>query len=294
MAQSAHPESVLRAASGREVQLKVHQCNWSRSAPGNSLAAIQECLSAGPARAEIDIALLADGHFLVLGHDLPVAVRTLSRADAAQLRVPHQPPVLADVVEVMLGTPGPTLLELDMMDVDPVPTGPLEALARLVEPVKERVVFNNVGDWNLRRLLRIDPSLLVGCDPAGEIDWVPDETAREEGITLPRGAYGYLDAHPLARERHGSVADYVFDRLGGTVRLVPGARELHLRLSAFERMLDDGVSDVVEIVHRAGMVLDVWTLDAGSPGWRERLPRAVEAGVDVITTNTPRELARAI
>jgi len=40
-------------------------------------------------------------------------------------------------------------------------------------------------------------------------------------------------------------------------------------------------------------VLDVWTLDAGTPRWHERLARAVAAGVDMITTNTPRELAMA-
>ena len=37
-----------------------------------------------------------------------------------------------------------------------------------------------------------------------------------------RGAYGYLDAHPLARQRLGSTPDYLRDRLGGILRLVPG------------------------------------------------------------------------
>ena len=38
-----HPDSVIRTASGREVQLKVHRCLWSGAYPENSLSAIAEC-----------------------------------------------------------------------------------------------------------------------------------------------------------------------------------------------------------------------------------------------------------
>jgi hypothetical protein len=89
------------------------------------------------------------------------------------------------------------------------------------------------------------------------------------------------------------VADYLGDRLGGILRLVPGAREAHLRLAAFERMMDDGVTDPAGLFHRHGLALDVWTLDAGTPGWRQRLARVLTAGVGIITTNTPRALAKA-
>jgi glycerophosphoryl diester phosphodiesterase len=61
----------------------------------------------------------------------------------------------------------------------------------------------------------------------------------------------------------------------------------------FERVLDDGVADVADIFHSLGMNLDVWTLDAGTPRWRERFERIAHAGVDIVTTNTPRELAAA-
>ncbi len=76
------------------------------------------------------------------------------------------------------------------------------------------------------------------------------------------------------------------------MRLAPGAREAHLRLQAFERMLDDGV-DAADLFHRAGMALDVWTLDSGTLLWRERLARVVDAGANMITTNTPHEMAAA-
>jgi hypothetical protein len=58
-------------------------------------------------------------------------------------------------------------------------------------------------------------------------------------------------------------------------------------------MLDDGVGDAAGLFHRQGLLLDVWTLDAGTPRWRERLARAVAAGVDMVTTNTAHELAAA-
>lgn len=73
-------------------------------------------------------------------------------------------------------------------------------------------------------------------------------------------------------------------------RLVPGAFELHVRLELFERMLADGAA-VAEIAHRHGPRLDVWTLNAGTPRWRERLAGALATGADVITSDTPRALA---
>ncbi len=76
------------------------------------------------------------------------------------------------------------------------------------------------------------------------------------------------------------------------MRLVAGSREVHLRLLAFERMLDDGLVDAAELFHEAGLALDVWTLNAGTVGWEARLARAVTAG-DVVTTDTPRALAAA-
>jgi glycerophosphoryl diester phosphodiesterase len=61
----------------------------------------------------------------------------------------------------------------------------------------------------------------------------------------------------------------------------------------FERMLDDGVADAADIFHDLGMKVDVWTLDATGPDWRDRLARILAAGVDIVTTNTAPALARA-
>src|SRR5207247_2489038 len=152
---AVHPRSVLRAAGGREVFLKVHQCIWSGRFHGNTLESIEECLAERVARAEIDV---------------------------------------------------------------------------LMRPE---------GDWNLRRLLAIEPALRMGFDPAGYLD--------VEDSELPVGAYGYRDAHPLANARYASASEYLFDRMGGILRLVPSCEEIHLRLSASERMVEDefAVADFV-------------------------------------------------
>lgn len=306
MLESPHPESVFRAPDGRIVELKVHRCRWADEYPENSLAAILASYRARVRRAEIDLNLLADADFLVT-HDLTLDEATtgtgrvdrITRREAERLRfrwrgrvTDHRPPLLSEVVAAVRAEPYPTLLELDLKDLHPLPWPRVEELARTVAPVRDRVIFGSCADWNLRRLLHVDPTLPVGFNPMAYLDWSPDGPD-EENEGLAPGAYGYFDRHPLARRRYGPAADYLRDRLGGILRLVPGARELHVRLACFERMLDDGFADVVSFCHARGLLVDVWTLDAGPPGWRERLARAVAAGVDVVTTNTPRALAAA-
>ena len=258
----------------RPVQLTAHRAAWSGRYPENSLAAVRESYAERAARVEID-ALLIDGDFIV-AHDPP-------RRGARLLR-------LSDVLDVALASPGTTLLEIDAKDLAPWPAGAAERLARLVDPVRDRVVVTSPADWNLRRLLRADPALHVGFDPQCHLDWTRDR----DPLSPPRGAYGYLDAHPLSRRRALPPAAYLRERLEEVVRMVPGVRELHLRLAFFERMQRDGLHDAAAVLHAAGALVDVWTLDAGTSRWRERLTRAIEAGVDVVTTNTPRELAAAV
>lgn len=298
-----HPESLLIAPDGRTVFLKVHRCLWSGEYPSNSLAAIEECLRAPVARAEIDVGMLADRDFLVthddvLDHDTtgqgPVAATTLAQTRDLRFRwrgavTEHRPPLLSEVVALFRQVPAPTIVELDVKDFDPWPWPRVEELVRLVDPIRDRVVFGGQADWNLRRLLKVDATLPVGFNPFYYLDWVHDDRDMEI-VPGVRGAYGYLDRHVLATRRLSSTPDYLRDRLGGLLRLVPGAREAHLRLSFFERMLADGLADVVPLFHAAGYLVDVWTLDAGTPDWEIRLARAVNAGVDLVTTNTPHAL----
>ena len=198
----------------------------------------------------------------------------------------ERPALLSEFVAVLARAPYPRLVELDMKDEEPLPWARIEELARLVQPVKARVVFGSPADWNLRRLLAVDRSLPVSLNPHSYIDF------GERGGHLRRGAYGYQDAHPLARRRFTSAADYLRDRFGGVLRLVPGIREVHVRSRMFERMLED-LPEAADIFHSFDVKLDVWTLDAGTARWRERFARVVEGGVDIVTTNTAPALAAA-
>jgi glycerophosphoryl diester phosphodiesterase len=302
----AQPVSVLRAPDGRQVELKVHGCVWSGEFPENSLAAIRECLTTPVARAEIDFNMLRDGDFLVT-HDTHLEsattgsgpVRLTTRREAAQLHCrwrglvwDHRPPLLSEVFELLRAQASPTVLELDVKDVEPWPYSRVDELARLVEPVRDRVIFGGHADWNLRRLVQVDSRIRVGFNPALYLDWVPPNSAPDASPDEV-GAYGYRDRHPLARARNQPPSDYLWERVNGLMRLVPGACEMHIRLSLFERMQSDGLGDTTHRLRRAGIRVDLWTLDAGTPDWQGRLTNAVWAGADIITTNTPRQLAGA-
>ncbi|MGH2346462.1 MAG: glycerophosphodiester phosphodiesterase family protein, partial [Chloroflexota bacterium] len=207
-----NPESVIRTAGGRTVLLKVHRAQWSGAYPENSLPAIEECYREAVARAEIDLHMLRDADFLV-HHDPTLddsttgtgSVGDLTRNEARSVRLrfkggvsPERPPLFSEVAALIREQQYPTLLELDLPAFQPLPWARVEELARLVEPVKDRVMFNG-PDWNLRRLLRVDSTLPMSYDPGPYLDWVPEGDAEEKELGLPRGAYGYLDAHPLAR-----------------------------------------------------------------------------------------------
>ena len=281
----------------RTVELKVHRCLWSGRYSENSPLAIAECATERVLRTEIDVRALRDGEFVVLHDDrfdrvtdASGLVRDATAVEATRPRFEDgsHPLLFREAVLLIAASEYPLRIELDLKDLAPYTRSQAEALVRAVQPLKERAYFSCPADWNLRRLLAVDPSLGVTLNPHCYID-----TELDDDVRLPVGAYGYRDAHPLARQRVSSVADYLRDRFGGIMRLVPGLSEVHLRVGMFEQMLDDGVTDAAEIFHSLGLKLDLWTLDADTPGWRERFTRIVAAGADIVTTNTARTLAAA-
>jgi glycerophosphoryl diester phosphodiesterase len=281
----------------RTVELKVHRCLWSGRYSENSPLAIAECASERVMRTEIDVRALRDGEFVVLHDDRfdrvtdargLVREATAVEATRAKFTDGTHPLLFSEAIELIAEKEYPLRVELDLKDLAPYTRPQAEALARAVQPLKERGHFSCPADWNLRRLLTIDPTLSVSLNPHCYID-----TELDDDVRLPMGAYGYRDAHPLARQRVSTTADYLRDRFSGIMRLVPGVSEAHLRVEMFERILDDGVADIAEVFHSLGLKLDVWTLDAGTPRWNERLARIAGAGVDIVTTNTPIPLATA-
>jgi hypothetical protein len=169
-----------------------------------------------------------------------------------------RPTRLRDIIALVVAVPGPTTVELRLVGTAPLTWARTEELARIVTPAARRIVVTGKADWNLRRLRAVAPDLRVGFAP---------------GL--------YLGRDP----------DRLAPRLVDAIQLVPGAREVHLRLETFEAMLDEGVIDPA-LIHRLGMRVSVGTLDTTTARWQDRLTRAVEAGADMIATATPRGLSR--
>ncbi len=295
MNRAPNPDSFFRVGD-RTVELKVHRCLWSGRYSENSPLAIAECARERVLRAEIDVRATRDGEFVVLHDDRfdrvtdasgLVREATAIEATRSRFKDGSHPLLFSEAIELIAENEYPRRIELDLKDLAPYTRSQAKALARAVQPLKERGHFSCPADWNLRRLLMVDPTLQVSLNPHCYID-----TELDDDVRLPIGAYGYRDAHPLARERVSTTADYLRDRFGGIMRLVPGLSEAHLRVGMLERILDDGV-DIAEIFHSLGLKLDAWTLDAGTPQWQERLARIATAGVDIVTTNTAGELAAA-
>lgn len=253
------------------VELKAHRAMWSGRHPENSMAAMRECLELGVVRAEVDLRL-APGGAWVISHDQPSVAPM---------------PLLGTLVELLLAIPAPTVVELDAKDVEPWPRDAAKRLAGALWPVRARVVVAGCFDANLRLLGDVDPQIPLGFNPSHHLDWAPP--GHEEPGSPPRGLGGYADARSPAPGE--LLTDHLRSRFRSVLGLVPGARELHLRLAAFEHLLADGVHDLVAMAHEAGMVLDVWTLNAGTLDWRQRLARVVDEGVDIVTTDTGPALA---
>jgi glycerophosphoryl diester phosphodiesterase len=196
-------------------------------------------------------------------------------------------PRLRDALEIVRSAPeGPTVLMLDAKGDAPWPADIVTRLLRLIEPVRERIFVGSPADWNLRRLRDADPAIALAFDP----QYYLTSSAKTEKLPGRVGAYGYQDTHPLALRRTGPARDYLRERFDTLAGLVPSAREMHLRLAFFERMLGDGFN-AADFLHSVGVLVDVWIIDAGTRAWRERVARAIASGVDIVTTNTPRQIA---
>jgi glycerophosphoryl diester phosphodiesterase len=104
------------------------------------------------------------------------------------------------------------------------------------------------------------------------------------------GAYGYLDDHPLAAAKDLPPARYLALRAEMLLDLVRGIEVFYLYHHVQARSLGDGFK-WAEACHARGIQLDAWTLDLDREGMAERVGQLATAGVDLFTTNTPREMA---
>jgi glycerophosphoryl diester phosphodiesterase len=279
------------------------------AAPPNSLAAIEACLDAGAVIVEVDITALAEDDYLLV-HDPQLESETSGRgpvaectpAQARELRLTvhgaetaHRAALLSEVVRLCERHHGQSRLQLDFKNEVPLRHDePLWRLIHLIEPLGERVIVSTGADWQLRKLRRLAPRLLLGFDVMHYIDWQPAHEPRNPRA-LPRrlGAYGYYDDHPIASTRIWSVPEYLLDRCESLLGLVPDVSAFYIEHGLLAQSLVDGFN-WAEPLHARGVLLDAWTMDAGTAAAMANVERLLAAGVDMFTTNTPRALGRML
>lgn len=278
-------------------------------APPNSIEAIRSSLRAEAAFVEVDIMALSRDDFLLV-HEFYLDTETsgsgpvsaCSPAEARTLRIKRDGratecsvPLLSDVVRLFLESAGSSRLQLDFKNVYPLPDDePLHRLLALIEPLGHRVLVSSAADWQLRRLRRLAPSLMLGFDIMFYLSWGPEGATRDPRQPPERrGAYGYFDDHPIARQRIWPTAVYLRDRCESLIGLVPDISALYLEHTLIARSLSDGFN-WAEACHERGIRLDAWTVDVTNPEAIANVSGFLRAGVDLFTTNTPGALKQLL
>jgi glycerophosphoryl diester phosphodiesterase len=279
------------------------------TAPPNSLEAIHANLRSGVEFIEVDINALARDDYLLV-HEARLEAETgglgpvidCTPERARTLRIKHdgisttsRVPLLSEVVALFLSDPGPSRLQLDFKNVIPFSTDePLRRLIRLIEPLGNRVLVSTGADWQLRKLRKMAPWLMLGFDIMFYIGWKPADVPRAQG-ELPRqvGAYGYYDDHILASQAYWPKAEYLRDRCESLVGQVPDVSVFYLEHHLIARSLQDGFNWAAEL-HKYHIKLDAWTMDVTNPAAVQNAPRLLQAGVDLFTSNTPGALGNLL
>ncbi len=291
---------------GRQVLLKYHKLlSGTGRHPPNSLPALREVLDGGAEVIEFDIQPLADGEYALLHDDRlesettgwgPVGAARSAELKALRLRGTDEPPAtLSEVAAVLAGVRRPVKVQVDCKHWRPWSEEQARHLLAALDPLRRtpalRVVVGCLGDWNLRLLRRLDPTLAVGLDFLLYLDSPLDEGRLPTRVN----AYGYLDDHPLGYRRLLPVRAYLADRVDSLCRVVDGAEEIYLRKEFLLQALSDGFNPVPFVRERLGrpVVVDAWTLNAG-PGSPQELQAILQAGVDQITTDTAVQLAAQV
>lgn len=279
--------------------------------PANSLRGVEMCLQANAAIIEVDITPLGGDDFLLV-HDPDLESETTGHGKVVECppertknyrlkewksaAASSQPPaLLSEVVAAFRAVPNDTRLQLDYKDVYPSTHDThLQRVARLVEPLGNRVIVSSGADWHLRQLKRIAPWLDIGFDIGFYLDW-RDPSWPEEPLNPPyqRGAYGYHDDHIFARQTALPVHVYLEQRCEMLFNQVPSASIWYVSHHLLIRALEDGFN-MADWLHVHNVKLDAWTLDADQPVAVTNAQRLLKAGVDIFTTNTPFALAELL
>lgn len=258
---------------GRPVMLKWHKLRQAADQPAFDPDNLRAGLALG-ASMEVDIRALADQAWVCL-HDEQLdqetdgsgPVAAVDSAAVGKLRVAggrHAPPLLADVAR-RVAEAGPTgaCLQLDLKQPAEHLSSPVIAtLADAIAPIVPVCLLSGY-DWQiLTRVGAAIPGLRLGFDP-------------------------YELAQGFALETAAAFDDFTH----AVLKLASGAAAFYLHHRFVSAALAAGVNPIA-ILQAGGAMVDVWTLDPGTPDIASVLQQVVEAGADQVTTNAPIAMAQ--
>ena len=291
----------------KTVRLIHHAANGSHHEPAGSLAALEYCLASGASKIEIDVIPLVDGSFVLL-HDPNLETATngsgnvvqMTREAVENLCYLHNGAVtnekvgfLVDAIDLLVQSTATQVLQLDFKPYTPLTRSVLEALLKIVIPVKDRIQVSSVADWAVRALKDAEPNLALGFDPLLYLDLV-DEEPRPENIPPFRvGAYGLLDDHPLSAFQWGGLGDYFAARAAALLAQVPAGCEWYIRADLLKIALDAGF-DWIDFLHQKSSTVAGWTIDITKPDQVQIARNLCDHGIDELTTNSPSGLAKRL
>lgn len=284
-----------------------HAAQGCADFPPSSLSAIESCLSQGALAIEVDTFPTADGHFILL-HDLNLENHTNGSGNAAALkrkdleilsykvngqRTLDKLGFLDEAVGLISQNTSIEKFQLDLKPYGKLDAAALEKLVSLIDPIRTKVQVSSVADWLIRALHKLAPGLSLGFDPLLYID-KPEDEPRPEGVPPFRvGAYGYLDDHPLAARKWGSLKDYFAARAEALMLQAVPDCEWFIRAE----MLLDSVKagfDWINFLHENGFMVDAWTLDSTSTTGIDMANELIALGIDELTSNTAKTLAESV
>lgn len=278
-------------------QLILHAANLDPHMPPGSLAGLEKSLKAGINRIEVDVIPMKDGDFALLHDPKLENISEVSGQVAEQTAVfiqqvkykdsTHNLGTLSQAVALLQEYPVDGFLQLDLKPYAPLTPESLRNLVNWIKPVQHSVMVSSVADWAMRVLHKMVPDLLLGFDPLLYLDLVEEEP-REEGIPPFRvGAFGYLDDHPLAVQRWGTLSEYFAARAETLLQQMPAGITWFINAQLLIEALNAGF-DWIKYLHEAGNTVDAWTLDMDRLDLSSRM---ANLGVDYITTNQLPEMA---
>ena len=272
-------------------KLILHSANIDQSLPQGSLVALEKSLQKGIARIEVDVIPLKDGDFALLHDPALESVSdqhgTITDYSSDQIQsfryknTPYSLGTLSQAVDLIRDTALDDFFQLDLKPYAPLIPQSMQNLLKLIEPIQEQVMVSTIADWAVRILRRLSPSLRLGFDPLLYLDLVEEEP-REEGIPPFRvGAYGYLDDHPLAAQRWGTLKDYFAARAEALLQQVPQGITWFINAQLLDEANTAGFN-WVEFLQQLTNSVNAWTLDMDRVDLAKKM---VQIGVDFITTN---------